>query len=163
LAKVIFYEKPGCGGNARQKALLKRSGHQLDTRDLLTTAWTAAALRAFFGERPVAQWFNTASPRVKAGEVDPSALDADAALQVMLADPLLIRRPLIECDGRREVGFDTELIDAWIGLAPSPAPVGEGCPKDAGGEAGGCAVPTAEAAAPESEAASTFDARSQET
>lgn len=162
MAEVIFYEKPGCGGNARQKALLTRSGHQLDTRDLLTTAWTVEQLRAFFGGRPVAQWFNMASPRVKAGEVDPSTLDADTALQLMLADPLLIRRPLIECQGRREVGFDTELIDAWIGLEPSPTAVGEGCPRHPGTDAGGCAV-TLAAPAHGSELPSSIDARSQET
>ncbi len=128
MAKVVFYGKPGCGGNARQKAALARSGHELDVRDLLTAPWTAEALRSFFGARPVAEWFNAASPRVKGGEVRPETLDAESALALMLADPLLIRRPLIEVDGRREAGFDAPLIDAWIGLAPVASPVGEGCP-----------------------------------
>ena len=34
MAKVVFYEKPGCGGNARQKRLLVQSGHELEVRDL---------------------------------------------------------------------------------------------------------------------------------
>ncbi len=135
MAKVVFYEKPGCAGNARQKALLRQSGHELDVRDLLTTPWTAEALRSFFGARPVAEWFNTASPRVKSGEVRPADLVAEAALALMLADPLLIRRPLIEVDGRRETGFNSALIDAWIGLAPAAAPVGEACPRGERSEA----------------------------
>lgn len=143
MAKVIFYEKPGCGGNARQKALLRRSGHDLDVRDLLTTAWTHEALRAFFGARPVAEWFNLASPRVKSGEVTPAALDAEGALTLMLADPLLIRRPLLDAGGRREAGFDAELIDAWIGLQPVSAPVGEGCAKSERGESERCPSPAA--------------------
>ena len=65
MAKVVFYEKPGCGGNARQKALLRQSGHELDVRDLLSAPWTGETLRSFFGARPVAEWFNGASPRVK--------------------------------------------------------------------------------------------------
>ena len=36
MARVIFYEKRGCGGNARQKALLVASGHEVHARDLLT-------------------------------------------------------------------------------------------------------------------------------
>lgn len=130
MAKVIFYEKPGCGGNARQKLLLQQSGHELEVRDLLTAPWTKETLRAFFGARPVAQWFNGSAPRVKSGEVRPDELDEDAALALMLAEPLLIRRPLLESEGRREAGFETELIDAWIGLQPVAKPVGEGCPKE---------------------------------
>jgi nitrogenase-associated protein len=140
VAKVVFYEKPGCAGNARQKALLRQSGHDLDVRDLLTTPWTAERLRSFFGERPVAEWFNAASPRVKSGEVRPGELDAEAALALMRADPLLIRRPLIEVDGRRETGFDPAFIDAWIGLKPASTPVGEACPRENRSEAERCAA-----------------------
>ncbi len=74
MARVVFTEKPGCGGNARRKALLRQSGHDLDVRDLIKTAWTGEDLRAFFGLRPVAQWFNATSPRVKSGEVRPRAV-----------------------------------------------------------------------------------------
>ena len=141
MARVVFYEKPGCGGNARQKALLRQSGHDLDVRDLLTTPWTAEALRSFFGARPVAEWFNAAAPRVKSGEIRPAGLDAEAALALMRADPLLIRRPLIEVEGRRETGFDAALIDAWIGLEPAAAPVGEACLRDGRSEGERCAAP----------------------
>ncbi len=144
MARVVFYEKPGCGGNARQKALLRQSGHDLDVRDLIKTAWTGEDLRAFFGLRPVAEWFNAASPRVKSGEVRPQGLHAEAALALMLADPLLIRRPLIEVERRREAGFDAALIDAWIGLTPAAAPVGEGCARKDGRDAQGCPAPSDE-------------------
>ena len=59
MTKVVFYEKPGCGGNARQKALLIASGHELDVRNLLTEPWTAATLRPFFGSKPLRDWFNS--------------------------------------------------------------------------------------------------------
>lgn len=56
------------------------------------------------------------NPRVQSGEVIPEKVDPQTALVIMLRDPLLIRRPLIEVGDRREVGFDAEKIDAWIGL-----------------------------------------------
>jgi nitrogenase-associated protein len=127
MAHLIFWEKPGCAGNARQKALLIRSGHTLDVRNLLAEPWTAETLRPFFGARPVAEWFNRSSPRVKSGEVLPEALDEEGALTLMLADALLIRRPLMEAEGRREAGFEPERIAAWIGLADTPAPVTDAC------------------------------------
>ena len=100
MAEILFYEKPGCANNARQKQLLKAAGHTVITRNLLTEAWTAERLRSFFGGLPEREWFNRAAPRVKSGEIVPEQLAADAALSLMLAEPLLIRRPLLECAGR---------------------------------------------------------------
>jgi hypothetical protein len=57
-------------------------------------------------------------------------LDADTALAMLRAEPLLIRRPLLEADGRREVGFDTEVIAAWLGLNRKTGIDLENCQKD---------------------------------
>lgn len=117
MATVLFYEKPGCLNNGKQKVLLAAAGHTVQAKSLLTEKWTAERLRAFFGDLPVAQWFNLSSPRVYGGEVSPEALDEQEALRLMLADPLLIRRPLMEVDGQRRVGFDPEVVERWIGLS----------------------------------------------
>jgi nitrogenase-associated protein len=119
VATILFYEKPGCASNARQKRLLAEAGHELIVRNLLETRWTAEELRPFFGNRPVAEWFNRAAPRIKSGEVIPEALDEAAALALMLDDPLLIRRPLLQAGERREAGFDLERLTQWIGLTPA--------------------------------------------
>ena len=116
MTTVLFYEKPGCTNNTRQKLLLAAAGHTVQAKSLLTEKWTADRLRAFFGDLPVAAWFNPASPRVREGEVVPAELEVGEALRLMLADPLLIRRPLMEADGERRVGFDQDAVDAWIGL-----------------------------------------------
>jgi nitrogenase-associated protein len=129
MATVIFYEKPGCAGNARQKRLLAEAGHTVVTRDLLTEAWTSQSLRPFFGDRPVAEWFNKAAPAVKSGEIDPASFDEAAALEAMIAKPLLIRRPLMQVGDRRETGFEPALVEAWIGLAEPVEGSIEGCPR----------------------------------
>ena len=117
MASVVFYEKPGCANNTRQKVLLAAAGHTVLARNLLTEKWDARRLRGFFGALPVAEWFNPSAPRVKSGEVQRDALEAVAALELMMADPLLIRRPLMEVDGQCRVGFDQDAVDRWIGLA----------------------------------------------
>jgi nitrogenase-associated protein len=114
---ITFYEKPGCANNSRQKLLLAAAGHTVQAKSLLTEPWTRERLLSFFGNRPVAEWFNRAAPKVKSGEIVPEEIDAETALAMMRAEPLLIRRPLIEADGRREVGFDPEVIDGWLGLS----------------------------------------------
>ncbi|ADP71184.1 nitrogenase-associated protein [Rhodomicrobium vannielii ATCC 17100] len=136
MARVIFWEKPGCAGNARQKALLKASGHTLDVRSILDEAWDGERIRSFFGARPVAEWFNVSSPRVKSGEIVPATLEPEEAIALMLADHLLIRRPLMEVDGRREAGFDAERVRAWIGLIYTAAPVTDTCVQETARAAG---------------------------
>lgn len=110
MATVVFYEKPGCGTNARQKRALQQAGHTLDVRDLLSEPWTAERLLAFFGDTPVSTWFNPAAPLVKSGEVDPDGLDTVTALSLMIEEPLLIRRPLIEAEGQKCAGFSREPV-----------------------------------------------------
>jgi nitrogenase-associated protein len=130
MAKVVFYEKPGCVGNARQKTLLAASGHELEVRNLLAEPWTPATLRPFFGDKPIAEWFNQSSPKVKAGAIDVAVLSEEAALALMIDDPLLIRRPLMQSGDRREVGFDQAVVDAWLGLQTGGPRVFDGCAMD---------------------------------
>ncbi len=121
MTDVIFYEKPGCSNNARQKQLLEAAGHVLDVRNLLTETWTPELLRSYFAGKPVADWFNKAAPKIKSGEIKPDSADAETALALMLAEPILIRRPLMEAAGRRNVGFDPVEVEAWIGLEKAHA------------------------------------------
>jgi hypothetical protein len=115
VATVLFYHKPGCGTNARQIRALEAAGHRVIARSLLTEPWTAPDLCAFFGETPVTSWFNPAAPRIKSGQVKPAEIDAAGAIALMLDDPLLIRRPLIDVDGARCAGFDREPVPSLLG------------------------------------------------
>lgn len=122
MTELVFYEKPGCGSNAKQRALLESAGHTLDRRNLLTAHWTRERLLEFLAPLPVADWFNRAAPRVRDGAVVPEALDSESALALLLAEPLLIRRPLMRRTdtGARLVGFDTAAVARFVDL-PSPA------------------------------------------
>lgn len=116
MSEIVFYEKPGCIGNANQKRLLAGLGHRLVVQDLLSEPWTAERLRAFFGALPVAGWFNPTAPRIKSGTIDPGTLDEQQALTLMLAEPLLIRRPLIETDQGRCCGFEPNPVLDALGV-----------------------------------------------
>jgi len=118
MATVIFYAKPGCANNTRQQQILLQAGHEVIAQDLLSHDFTAETLRPFFGGKPVAEWFNRAAPRIKSEEILPDKLTETEAISLMLKDPLLIRRPLLQVGDRRESGFDQERIDHWIGLSP---------------------------------------------
>lgn len=55
---------------------------------------------------------------MKSGDVIPESLDAETALRLLVQNPLLIRRPLMQVENRQSTGFDVAAVDAWIGLQP---------------------------------------------
>ncbi len=116
MVTVHFYEKPGCINNTRQRAMLTAAGHTLELHNLLIETWTVEELRLFFGDRPLPDWFNPSAPAIKSGEVIPAQLNEETALALMVRNPLLIRRPLMQVGDRREVGFNLDLVEEWIGL-----------------------------------------------
>jgi nitrogenase-associated protein len=116
MATVVFYEKSGCSGNARQKALLQAAGHEVVARDLRQEKWTRMRLLSFLDALPIADWFNRNAPAVKCGEIVPAELDEATALGLLQNHPLLIRRPLLEVGEQRMAGFDVAAVDRWLGL-----------------------------------------------
>jgi nitrogenase-associated protein len=128
MAHIIFWEKPGCVGNKKQKELLLATGHQLEVKNLLSEPWTKEKLRLFFNTIPVHDWFNKTNPQVKSGEINPAELSEEQALSLMLNEPLLIRRPLLQTGEECRCGFDVEQLNAWIGLDPKL--IGDEDPQD---------------------------------
>jgi len=116
MATITFYEKSGCSGNARQKALLEAAGHTVMPRDLRQVPWTRSKLLDFLYALPVSEWFNRSAPAIKSGDIVPEELDEATALGLLQNDPLLIRRPLMEVGSERMAGFDVTAVDAWLGL-----------------------------------------------
>ncbi len=116
---MLFYEKPGCINNKRQKQLLREAGHEVMAKNLLTEHWEISHLLLFFKGHPVADWFNRSAPAVKSGELVPEHLDARQALELMLQNPLLIRRPLMQVGEHYHLGFDLASVQNWAGLGPS--------------------------------------------
>lgn len=122
MAVVVFYEKPGCSNNSKQKQWLRESGHKVVEQNVLTYNWTAKELLVFFRKLPLTQWFNPSAPRIKYGKINPATLDPERAINLMLADPLLIRRPLMQVNDTTMVGFDYDAVDRWIGLVKKVTP-----------------------------------------
>lgn len=115
---IVFFEKPGCAGNSQQKELLKSAGHDLETHDLLTYPFTKNELLSFFGDKAVTDWFNRSAPRIKSGAVRPETYSPDIALELLLNEPILIKRPLLKIAGQRCAGFDVQFIESVAGTLP---------------------------------------------
>ncbi len=128
MARIVFYEKPGCSGNAKQKAWLEAGGHVLEVRSLLEWPWTREVLLEWLRALPVAEWFNRSAPAVRDGLICPEAVQSGEAIDLLLATPLLIRRPLIALeDGTRLVGFNEALLRRHLLQVANVAAPSEGC------------------------------------
>ncbi len=112
---VIFYEKPGCATNAKQKKSLRDAGCMVIERNLLEHGMTMDELHAFMQEKPHTQWFNQSAPDIKNGVIVPALMSPDEALQTLMRDPLLIRRPLMVVGGRKLCGFEQKRIEVLLG------------------------------------------------
>jgi nitrogenase-associated protein len=131
MTELVFYEKPGCVGNGMQKSLLRSQGVGFEVRDLLTQPWTADSLRPFFGGKPVSEWFNSSAPRVKSGEIPIQRLSAEEALELMLQEPILIRRPLMALGEIRQSGFVPGPVIEALQVQLDPSENLQDCPMDA--------------------------------
>ena len=130
MAEICFYEKPGCINNTKQKKLLSAAGHDVDARNLLTHAWSADELKRYFSGKSIAECFNRSNPKVKSGEISPETLNEARALEMMVAEPLLIRRPLMKIGKHFFVGFDVDKLQEIISLASVDASDDlESCPR----------------------------------
>lgn len=138
MSVVVFYEKPGCVTNARQRALLERHGCRVKVRNLLTEPWTGVRLYEFLRGLPVADWFNPAAPAVRCGRIDPRVQDRRSAMTLLRADPLLIRRPLLDTRYGKSAGFDDMELLFRLGIPRAASATGfrdcarpaadDGCP-----------------------------------
>ncbi|NTU45590.1 MAG: arsenate reductase family protein [Chlorobiaceae bacterium] len=116
MATILFYEKPGCQNNTRQKLLLKQSGHLVEAVNLLEHPWSKTELEHYLGEKPVAEWFNMAAPKVKSGAINPHLFSREEAIALMIREPLLIKRPLMKIGTCSLQGFDIEELKKLINL-----------------------------------------------
>lgn len=120
---VIFYEKPGCKTNEKQKKSFREAGLKVIERDILNHGLTADELHEFFKNMPVSKWFNPSAPKVKNGKIHPNSIEKDVALEMLMKDPILIRRPLMILKNKKLCGFNKwfieKLINTSLPLNPS--------------------------------------------
>ncbi len=119
---VVFYEKPFCAANAKQKQILRESGCTLIERNLLEHGLDRESLKSFLSEMPVADWFNPAAPAIKNGTITPLALAEEEAMDLLMGDPILIRRPLMIIGTEKLCGFDSAKVSEVLERYVEPMP-----------------------------------------
>lgn len=128
---VVFYEKPYCAANAKQKQILRDSGCTLIERNLLEHGLDRESLRRFMDGKAVKEWFNPAAPAIKNGLIHPDRLTEDQAMDLLMNDPILIKRPLMIIGTEMLCGFDSvkvaDLLERYIEPMPKINCLEKGC------------------------------------
>lgn len=114
--QFIFYEKPACSGNSRQKEILKSYGIEIIVKDLLATKWTFESLASYFEGLKTTEIFNIFAPQIKNGLIDITTISKDDAIKLMIENPILIKRPLIDINGTKICGFNIEKINKKLDI-----------------------------------------------
>jgi len=108
---IIFYEKPGCLTNEKQKKALRDAGYKVIARDLLNNDMSEEELHEFFKKMPVTKWFNPNAREIKSGSINPVNLDEKTALTMIKNNPILLRRPLLIIGEKKLCGFNQWFIE----------------------------------------------------
>lgn len=97
------------------KASLSQDGVELDERDFFKDGFTETELRDLLGDTPAADVFSWRSPSARKLGLDKNTVSGDELIRLMLDEPRLIRRPLIQVEGRLIVGTDKKAMAEAFG------------------------------------------------
>ena len=111
---IIFYEKPGCKTNAKQKKYFRDAGYRVIERNILEHGMNHSDLYKFVKKIPIREWFNKNAPQIKNKEINPRGMNRREALELLINDAILIKRPLLSINGKKLCGFNKGLIEELV-------------------------------------------------
>lgn len=103
---LSFYEDTNKMLYQSEKGRLRTIGYNLDVRDIYAENWSGSSLRAYFGNKPIIDWFNPERLDVIYQNEDLSRLSAQKALLMMVIDPSFIKTPLLRIRNECFSGID---------------------------------------------------------
>ena len=108
---ITLYGIRNCDAVKKARAWLDGGGVPYAFHDYKSAGLDEARLRGWIEEAGWEKLLNRSGTTFrKLADEDKADLDAEKAAVLMLAQPSMIRRPVVEADGRLLVGFDP---DVW--------------------------------------------------
>ena len=94
--KATIWHNPRCSTSRKTLALLEEAGAEVTVIDYLKTPPSAKTLAALYARAGIAP--RDGLRKKEAGAAPLAGADDEAVLAAMVADPILIERPLVETD-----------------------------------------------------------------
>lgn len=108
MAKVTYYWKPRCKTCREVKKFLEDRGHELDCRDLDDYPPPRSLLETHIDAKNVKAYLNTRSTAYREHGLKDDPPTKKGAIELMMRDPNLIKRPISVCGKIAVFGNDTE-------------------------------------------------------
>lgn len=113
---VAMYGIKNCDTIKKARAWLAERGVAYDFHDYKAEGADEAKLRDWVAEHGWETLLNRAGTTFRAlADADKQGLDADKAVALMLANPSMIKRPVLDLGDRRIVGFKPDTYRAAFG------------------------------------------------
>jgi Spx/MgsR family transcriptional regulator len=109
-AKIKFLQKPSCTTCRKARAFLEKRNAQLDLRDLGKDRLSVMELDDLIGKRDHRMFLNTRNELYRTRKMGQNPPSRDEALQLMAAEPNLIRRPVVLRGTDIVLGYDEEAL-----------------------------------------------------
>ena len=111
-----MYGIKNCDTVAKARKWLEARGQAYDFHDYKAVGIDRATLEGWVAEHGWETILNRAGTTFrKLDEADRTDLTADKAIALMLAQPSMIKRPVLDLGERRLVGFKPEIYEAALG------------------------------------------------
>lgn len=94
---VVIHHNPACGTSRAVVAMAETAGHQPVIVEYLKTGWTKPQLQALFAAAGITaqEALRTAGTQAEALGLIGPGVSEDALLDAMVADPVLVNRPIV--------------------------------------------------------------------
>jgi Spx/MgsR family transcriptional regulator len=109
--KVKFLHKPSCTTCRKARSYMEKRGFGMEFRDLGKQRLSPEELEKLIGDRDHTEFLNTRNELYRRKNMKENPPSRKEAIQMMAAEPNLIRRPVILAGGRVVLGFDKDGID----------------------------------------------------
>jgi Spx/MgsR family transcriptional regulator len=109
-ARIKFLQKPSCTTCRKARAFLEKRKVELDLRDLGKERMSVEELDELIGDRDHRKFLNTRNELYRLKKMGQNPPSREEALQLMAAEPNLIRRPVVLRGDDVVLGYDEEAL-----------------------------------------------------
>jgi arsenate reductase len=107
---VTMYHNPRCNTSRRTLALLREKGVEPNIIEYLKTPPSAGELKKILGQLKMPASKLVRKKEATAAGIDPNALSEDALIAAMVANPIVIERPIVISGSKAALGRPPEAV-----------------------------------------------------
>jgi arsenate reductase len=107
---VTIYHNPRCNTSRKTLALLREKGIEPNIVEYLKTPPSAAELRQILGQLKMPAAKLVRKKEAAAAGIRPETLSEDALVKAMIANPIIIERPIVVSGAKAALGRPPEAV-----------------------------------------------------